>query len=317
MGSSTRASASGDAVSREVSALPASAAWSTVGRRRSEWSRGWQRFKRYRPGMVGFGFILVLVVLATFPDLFAPYPYTQVFRGMRGAPPSWSHPLGFDHIGRDVLSRIIWGTRVALIVGLLASGIAVAIGVTVGAAAGYLGGWVDSLLSRIVDTLMAYPLLVLLITLAAVLGPSLVTVVVIIGLTTWAQYARVVRADVLSLREREFVLAAQAAGASTARIIFRHVIPNVLGPVIVLASLGIGGIILLESALSFLGLGAQPPTASWGGMLADGRAFILTYPQIAIAPGVMISLTVLAFNLVGDGLRDALDPRQKDVTINR
>jgi peptide/nickel transport system permease protein len=267
--------------------------------------------------MVGLGFVLILIVLAVFPNLFAPYPYAQVFRGMRGAPPSWSHPLGFDHIGRDMLSRIIWGSRVALIVGLLATSIAVTMGVAVGALAGYSGGWVDSLLSRIVDTLMAYPLLVLLITLAAVLGPSLVTIVVIIGFTTWAQYARVVRADVLSLREREYVLAARAGGASTARIVFRHVVPNVLGPVIVLASLGIGGIILLESALSFLGLGAQPPTASWGGMLADGRAFILIYPQIAIAPGVMISLTVLAFNVVGDGMRDALDPRQKDVTINR
>ncbi len=280
-------------------------------------SHAWGRFRRYRPGIVGLGFILVLLVLAIFPDVFSPHPYTQVFRGMRGVPPSWSHPLGFDHIGRDMLSRIIWGSRVALIVGLLATGIAVIIGVTVGATAGYIGGWVDTVLSRIVDTLMAYPLLVLLITLAAVLGPSLVTVVVIIGLTTWAQYARVVRADILSLREREFVLAAQAAGASNARIIFRHVVPNVLGPVIVLASLGIGGIILLEAALSFLGLGAQPPTASWGGMLADGRAFILIYPQIAIAPGVMISLTVLAFNLVGDGLRDALDPRQKDATLQR
>jgi peptide/nickel transport system permease protein len=267
--------------------------------------------------MVGFGFIVVLLVLAIVPDLFAPYPYTQVFRGMRGVSPSWAHPLGFDHIGRDMLSRIIWGSRVALIVGLLATGIAVVIGVTVGAIAGFLGGRVDALLSRIVDALMAYPLLVLLITLAAVLGPSLVTVVVIIGLTTWAQYARVVRADILSLREREFVLAAQSQGASNSRIVFRHLIPNVLSPVIVLASLGVGGIILLEAALSFLGLGTQPPTASWGGMLADGRAFILTYPHIAIAPGIMISLTVLAFNLAGDGLRDALDPRQKDAALQR
>jgi peptide/nickel transport system permease protein len=285
--------------------------------RRSEWSRGWRRFVRYRPGVAGLVFILLLLVLAVAPDVFAPYPYQEVFRGMRGAPPSWSHPLGFDHIGRDVLSRIIHGTRVALTVGLLATGIAVVIGVAVGATAGYLGGVVDAVLSRLVDTLMAYPLLVLLITLAAVLGPSLVTVVVIIGLTTWAQYARVVRAEVLSLREREFVLAAQAAGAGVGRIILRHIVPNVLSPVIVIASLGIGGVILLESALSFLGLGAQPPTPSWGGMLADGRAFILTYPQIAIAPGVMISLTVLAFNLVGDGLRDALDPRQKDVQLSR
>jgi peptide/nickel transport system permease protein len=294
---------------------PRAAARATLQPRRSEWVRAWQRFTRYRPGLVALFFIIVLIVLALFPGVFSPYPYTQVFRGMRGAPPSHDHPLGFDHIGRDMLSRIIWGTRVALMVGLLATGIAVVMGVTVGAVAGYMGGWIDALLSRIVDTLMAYPLLVLLITLAAVLGPSLTKVVVIIGFTTWAQYARVVRADILSLREREFALAAQAAGASSARIIFRHIIPNVLSPVIVIASLGIGGIILLEAALSFLGLGAQPPTPSWGGMLADGRSFILTYPQIAIAPGVMISLTVLAFNLVGDGLRDALDPRQKDAAV--
>lgn len=300
--------------SATVVQMPAVAA-AAARKRPSEWARGWRRFKRYRPGLVGLGFITVLIVLALFPDAFAPHSYTQVFRGMRGAPPTWSHPLGFDHIGRDVLSRIMWGSRVALIVGLLATGIAVVIGVVVGAAAGYLGGRVDTILSRLIDTLMAYPLLVLLITLAAVLGPSLVTVVVIIGFSTWAQYARVVRADVLSLRERDFVLAAQAAGASSWRIILRHVVPNVLSPVIVIASLGIGGIILLEAALSFLGLGAQPPTPSWGGMLADGRAFILIYPQIAIAPGVMISLTVLAFNLVGDGLRDALDPRQKDMPL--
>lgn len=305
-------------VSRQAAAVPTPGiSAGPIFARRSEWVRGWQRFKRYRPGLIGLGFIGVLIILAVVPDLFAPHSYTQVFRGMRGAPPTWAHPLGFDHIGRDVLSRIIWGSRVALIVGLLATGIAVVIGVTVGAAAGYLGGRVDAILFRLVDTLMAYPLLVLLITLAAVLGPSLVTVVIIIGLTTWAQYARVVRADVLSLRERDFVLAAQAAGASALRIIFRHIVPNVLSPVIVIASLGIGGIILLESALSFLGLGAQPPTPSWGSMLSDGRSFILIYPQIAIAPGVMIALTVLAFNLVGDGLRDALDPRQKEALINR
>lgn len=285
--------------------------------RRSEFARAWRRFRRYRPGLFGLCFILALIVMATIPDVLSPHPYTKIFRGMRGAPPSWSHPLGFDHIGRDMLSRTIWGSRVALIVGLLATGISVVLGVAIGATSGYLGGRVDAALSRVVDTLMAFPTLVLLITLSAVLGPSLVTVVVIIGVTGWAQYARVVRADVLSLREREFTLAARAAGAGDARIIFRHILPNTLGPVIVLASLGIGGIIILESALSFLGLGVQPPTASWGGMLSDGRGFILIYPQIAIAPGVMISLTVLAFNLLGDGLRDALDPRHKDASLDR
>jgi peptide/nickel transport system permease protein len=285
-------------------------------RRPPEAIRAWRRFARYRPALAGLGFILVLVLLALFPGVFAPHSPTEVFRGMRGAPPTWSHPLGFDHIGRDMLSRIIHGTRVALIVGLLATGISVVIGVVIGALAGYLGGWVDSLLSRFIDALMAYPVLVLLVVLAGVLGPSLVNVVVIIGVTGWAQYARVVRADILSLREREFILAAQAAGAGAGRVIFRHILPNILSPVVVLASLGIGGVIILEAALSFLGLGVQPPTPSWGGMLTDGRAFIMIYPQIALAPGVMITLTVLAFNLIGDGLRDALDPRLKDA-LNR
>ncbi len=280
--------------------------------RRSEFSRAWRRFKRYRPGLVGLAFIGILVVFALVPGLFAPYDPIAQDTAMRGAPPSWAHPLGFDHVGRDILSRIIWGSRIAMLVGLGATAIAVTIGVMIGATAGFFGGWVDSILSRFVDTLMAFPTLVLLIVLAAIIGPSLVTVIVVIGTTTWASYARVVRADVLSLREREFVLAARASGAGQARVILRHILPNAMGPVIVLATLGIGGIIILESALSFLGLGVQPPTPSWGAMISDGRAFIRHYPQIAIAPGVAITLTVLAFNLFGDGLRDALDPRQRE-----
>lgn len=279
---------------------------------RSEFSRIWRRFRRHRLGLAGLTFIALLVVTALLADLLAPYSPIQSVSGMRGVGPSWSHPLGFDHIGRDILSRIIFGTRIALIVGIGATGIAVTIGVLVGATAGYFGGWVDNLLSRAVDTLMAFPTLVLLIALTAVVGPSLRTVVIVIGATVWAQYARVVRADTLSLRERDFTLAARVAGATNARIIFRHLVPNVLGPVIVLASLAVGGIIIYESTLSFLGLGIQPPEPSWGGMLADGRAYIVHYPHIAIAPGVMITLTVLAFNLLGDGLRDALDPRTRD-----
>src|SRR5690606_9229933 len=274
--------------------------------------RIWRRFRRHRLGVAGLTFIALLVVTALLADLLAPYSPIQSVSGMRGVGPSWSHPLGFDHIGRDILSRIIYGTRIALIVGIGATGIAVTIGVLVGATAGYFGGWVDNLLSRAVDTLMAFPTLVLLIALTAVVGPSLRTVVIVIGATVWAQYARVVRADTMSLRERDFTLAARVAGATNARIIFRHLVPNVLGPVIVLASLAVGGIIIYESTLSFLGLGIQPPEPSWGGMLADGRAYIVHYPHIAIAPGVMITLTVLAFNLLGDGLRDALDPRTRD-----
>ncbi len=278
---------------------------------RSELQRIWRRFSANRLAMVGMAFIIALCIMAIFADVIAPYDPTESFRGQRGGTPTWEHPLGFDHIGRDMLSRVIFGARVALIVGLVATFLAVLIGVLVGAIAGFYGSWVDVILSRILDTLMAIPILALLIVLAAILGPSLITTIVVIGATAWARFARVVRADVMSARERDYVLAARASGMNNTRIIWRHVLPNVLGPVIVLASLGVGTIIILESALSFLGLGIQPPTPSWGRTLSDGRAFITLYPHIAIAPGVMIVLTVLAFNFIGDGLRDALDPHQK------
>lgn len=281
-------------------------------RRRSEFSRSWSRFKRFKPAIVALCFIGFLTIVAIVPGLFEPYSYTETNLSARGESPTWSHPLGRDDLGRDILSRLIRGTRVAFIVAFSATGIALLIGVSVGLISGYFGGWTDTLLSRVVDTLMAFPTLVLLITLAALVGPSLQTTVIVIGVTVWATYARIVRADVFSVRERDYVFSARALGAATPRIIGRHVLPNVLGPVIVIASLQVGGIIILEAALSFLGLGIQKPTPSWGNMLADGRAFIRAYPHIAIAPGVMIFLTVLAFNLLGDGLRDALDPRQRE-----
>lgn len=281
-------------------------------KRRSEWRRSWGRFKRFKPGVVALVFLAILGVIALIPGVFEPHSYTEVSPINRGDSPSWDHPLGRDDIGRDILSRLIRGTRVAFIVALAATAISVSLGVVVGAVSGYFGGAVDSLLSRIVDAVLAFPLLVLLITLSAMLGPSLTTVVFVIGVTTWAQYARVVRADVLSVREREFVHAARSIGANTTRVITRHVLPSVLGPVIVLASLYVGNIIILEASLSFLGFGIQRPTPAWGTMLSDGRDFIRNYPHIAIAPGVMIFVTVLAFNLIGDGLRDALDPRQRE-----
>lgn len=281
-------------------------------RRRSELSRAWTRFRRYKPGVVALGFIVVLAIMAIIPGVFEPYNYRETNLALRGDGPTSSHPLGFDTLGRDVLSRLIRGTRVALIVGLSATAIALSIGVTIGAVSGYFGGWVDSVLSRVVDSLMAFPTIVLLITLSSVAGPGLRTTVGVIGATVWAQYARVVRAEVLSARERDYVLAARAAGATSPRIILRHVMPNILGPVIVLASLAVGGIIILEASLSFLGLGVPVGTPSWGGMLADARPYITTYAHLPLAPGIMIFLTVVAFNLLGDGLRDALDPRQKE-----
>jgi ABC-type dipeptide/oligopeptide/nickel transport system permease subunit len=278
---------------------------------RSEITRGWHRFRRYRPGLAGGVIVLALVLTALFAPILAPESPTEKV-GRRAAAPSSEFLLGNDEIGRDVFSRLLYGTRVALIVGIGAMSIALVIGVTVGATAGYFGGKVDLALSRLVDTLMAFPLLALLITLAALFSPRLINVVIVIGVTVWASYARVVRADVLSLRERDFVVAARAIGVGNARIIARHMLPNVLGPIIVLASLDVGSIIILESALSFLGLGIQPPTPSWGGMLAAGRSLMRNAPHIAVAPGVAITITVLAFNLLGDGLRDALDPRQRE-----
>ena len=273
--------------------------------------RAWRRFRANRMAVVGVIIVLLLCLLAIFAPQIAPYhPNDDLFRGQRGVGPSWDHPLGHDHLTRDLLSRVIYGTRVALIVGLTSSAISIVIGVLVGAVAGYFGGWVDEVLSFLIDALMAFPLIALLIVLAAVLGPSLTTTIIVIGATVWARYARVVRAEVMSLRQRDFVVAARALGAYDQRIIWRHLVPNVLTSVIVLASLQVGGIIILESALSFLGLGVRPPTATWGGILSDGRAFILRYPHIAIFPGLMIVITVLAFNFIGDGLRDALDPHQ-------
>jgi len=278
---------------------------------RDDRRRVWRRFKRYKPGLVGLGIISLLVICAIAAPILAPYAPDAVNPKLRGAGPSAAHWFGNDDIGRDILSRIIYGARVALIVGIGATTIAVIIGVSIGATAGYFGGKVDFWLSRLIDTLMAFPLLALLLTLSSVFGPSLRNVVIVIGCTVWASYARVVRAEVLSLREQDYVLAARAVGVSNRAIIARHIVPNAIGPVIIIASLSIGSIIILESALSFLGLGVARPTASWGTMLSDGREFIRNYPHIAIAPGLAIALTVLAFNLVGDGLRDALDPRDR------
>ena len=277
---------------------------------RSEWLQAWRRFRSNKLAVAGLIFIVLICLMAIFAPLLAPFDPTEII-AKRGAPASAEHPLGFDDIGRDLLSRVIYGARPALIVGLVSTFVSVVIGVLVGAAAGYFGGWVDAVLSRLIDTLMAFPLLALLLLLASVLGPSLWTTVIVIGATTWARFARVVRADVLSLKQTDFITASRAVGVRNGRIIWRHIVPNILGPVIVLASLGVGGIIILEAALSFLGLGLQRPTPSWGLILADGRAWLRQHPHIATYPGIMIFLTVLAFNLFGDGVRDALDPRQR------
>jgi peptide/nickel transport system permease protein len=261
--------------------------------------------------VVGLYVIVVLGLVALLTPLLAPFdPNAQGdLLTQRFLSPSSLHPLGTDNLARDVLSRLLYGARISLTVGFLAVGISVTLGTILGAVAGYAGGVVDGVLMRLVDMVLAFPRLVLLIVVVAVLEPSLLVIVVVLGLTLWPSTARLVRGEVLSLRERGFVLAATALGYSRRRILFRHLLPNALGPVIVAATLGVGDTIVLEAGLSFLGLGVQAPTASWGSMVDAGRVDLLGAWWISTFPGLAIVLTVVALNLLGDGLRDALDPR--------
>jgi len=280
--------------------------------KRSLWIDVWARFKKNRLAMIGLCVIIFLYLVALFAPVLAPYPYDKMnLTNLYASPGSPGHILGTDEFGRDVLSRLIYGARISLTVGLVVVGMASAIGVTLGALAGYYGGWVDSLIMRIVDFLYAFPFFILAITIVAILGPSLYNAMFALALVSWIGYARMVRGQFLALKQREFVEAAKAVGASGFRIMFVHLLPNALGPVIVQMSLGVAGAILSASGLSFLGLGAQPPTAEWGAMLNAGKDYIRSAPHLATYPGLAIMITVLAFNFVGDGLRDALDPKLK------
>lgn len=263
------------------------------------------------PALAGIWVVGAICLVALLAPLISPFdPNVQgSLVAERFLAPSRAHLLGTDNLARDVLSRLLYGARVSLTIGLLAVAVSVTVGTLVGAVAGYLGGWVDAVVMRIVDTFLAFPRLVLLITIVALFDPGMLLVVAVLGLTLWPSTARLVRAEVLALRQRDFILAAEALGFSRRRIVFGHLVPNALGPIIVAATLGIGDTIVLEAGLSFLGLGVQAPTASWGSMVDAGRANLLGAWWIATFPGLAIVGTVLAFNLVGDGLRDALDPR--------
>lgn len=260
------------------------------------------------------GGVIVSILLASslLAPFIAPYDPAQIHVDRVLVPPCKEHPLGTDQLGRDVLSRIIWGGRISLLVGFVAVGIATAIGVILGAVAGYYGGWVDGLIMRLVDVMLCFPAFFLILAVVALLEPSIWNIMVVIGLTSWMGVARLVRAEFLSLKEREFVLAARSLGASPARIIFVHILPNAMGPVFVSAILGIGSAILTESALSFLGIGVQPPTPSWGNMLTAGKDHLEIAYWLSLFPGLAILLTVLGYNLLGEGIRDALDPRLED-----
>lgn len=257
----------------------------------------------------GVGIIAVLVLTALGCQWLAPSDPIQQTLTDRLLAPSFHHFMGTDQYGRDVFSRLLYGSRISLAVGLVAVSIYIFIGTFVGAIAGYYGGLVDTLLMRLVDILLCIPTFFLILMVIAFIGPSIMNVMIIIGLTSWTDVARLVRGEVLSLKEREFVQAAKVIGMKDIRIIMRHILPNAMGPILVVATLGIGGAILTESSLSFLGLGVQPPTPSWGNMLQEGKDHLTDAWWLVTFPGLAIFITVLGYNLLGEGLRDLLDPR--------
>lgn len=272
----------------------------------------WRRYRRNRTALVALFVLLGLYAMAAFAPWVAPQHWDFLDYSLKLRPPSFEHVMGTDQFGRDVFSRIVWGSRVSLTVGFVAMGVAVAVGVTVGAIAGYHGGgWLDVTLMRFAEAVDAIPLFFLLIVIASVVSRTTAMIMLIIGLTSWPSLAHLVRGQFLSLRQRDFVEASRAAGAMDGRIIFRHILPNVMAIIIVSATLRIGNAILAEAALNFLGFGTPPPYPTWGESIAAGRQFLRQAPWIATFPGLFITITVLAFNFFGDGLRDALDPKLK------
>jgi peptide/nickel transport system permease protein len=269
----------------------------------------WRYFKKNKLAVGGLAVIVITFLIAGFASLMAPHDPGKTEVSLKLQPPSSQHVLGTDQLGRDVFSRMLYGSRISLSVGFVAVAISILIGILVGALAGYYGGWVDSLLMRFVDIMICFPSFFLILTVVALLGPSLLKVMFVIGITSWMGTSRFVRAEFLSLRERDFVQAAQALGVRDLRIIFRHILPNALAPVFVTATLDVATAILVEAGLSFLGFGAQPPAPSWGNILTEGRTYIFDAWWLTIFPGLAILVTVLSFNLLGEGLRDALDPR--------
>lgn len=273
------------------------------------WKIFWRRFRRNKLAMLGALIILSLAVAAIIAPLVAPFNPDQQDVLHRLEPPSRKHLLGTDDLGRDLLSRIIYGTRVSLLVGFVAIGIAIVIGSILGLLSGYFGGWLDTVIMRLVDMMLCFPTFFLILMVIAFLEPNIWNVMAVIGLTGWPGLTRLVRGECLSVREREFVQAARVLGLSNIRVMFVHLLPNVMAPILVTATLGIGGAILTESALSFLGLGVQPPTPSWGNILTAGKDYITVAWWLSLYPGLAILVTVLAYNLLGEGLRDVLDPR--------
>ncbi len=261
---------------------------------------------------MGAVLVILVILIAILAPVISPYPPDAIDPMHPLEPPSVHHLMGTDSLGRDVFSRMLYGARISLLVGFIAVGISTIVGTVLGAIAGYYGGWIDSLIMRFVDIMLCFPTFFLILAVIAFLNPSIVNIMVVIGLTSWMGVARLVRAEFLKLRKVEFTEAVRAVGASNFRIIFRHILPNAMAPVLVAATLGVAGAVLTESALSFLGLGVQPPTPSWGNILAEGKDNIEIAWWLSLYPGLAILITVLGYNLVGEGIRDAIDPRLKD-----
>lgn len=281
-------------------------------RKKSKLYEIWRQLKKNKLAVVALVVLVLLFLVAILAPVIAPYSYKEQNAKMKNAGPSAAHPLGNDRLGRDILSRLIYGARPSLQMGVVAVLIAATIGIAIGSVAGYFGGWVDNLSMRLLDIYQAVPMFLLCVALAAILGPSLRNAIIALGIGTVPGYARIMRASVLTVREKEYVEAARAIGESNGKIIMKHIIPNAIGPLIVQITMGVGACILAGSALSFIGLGVQPPIPEWGALISDARDTMRQYPTHALYPGICVMISVLACNLLGDGLRDALDPRLKN-----
>jgi len=300
-------------MSTETTASAASDKFGTSTETQTWLSIFWRRFRKSKPAIIGITFLGIVTLAAILAPVLAPFDPNAINLRAQNLPPSSITPLGTDEIGRDVLSRLLYGSRVSLMVGFSSVTVYVILGAFLGAMAGYFGGVVDNVIMRVADVFLAFPFLLLAITLAAIFGPSVGNLILLICFIAWPVPARLMRGQVLNLRELDFIDAARATGASPGRIIFRHMIPNAMAPMIVQASLAVGGIILLEAGLSFLGFGVKQPIPSWGNMLQGAQSITVlqNYPWQWMPSGIMIFLTVLSINFVGDALRDALDPRLK------
>ena len=281
-------------------------------RKKSKLKDIWRRLKKNKLAVAGLFVLILIIIIAIIAPVLAPYHYSTQDSKSSYAGASPAHILGADKLGRDLLSRLLFGARASLQMGFIAIAIAAIIGVTIGAIAGYFGGWTDNICMRVLDIYQAIPMLLLCITLAAILGPSLQNAIIALGVSHVPSFARLMRASVLTVREKEFIESARAINVGNTRIILTHVVPNAMAPIIVEITMGIGMCILAGSLLSFVGLGVQPPTPEWGTMISDGRSVMREHPTLALYPGVCVMLSVLACNLLGDGLRDALDPRLKN-----